>query len=186
MGARAVLLALMTAAAPAPGPAGAVPPADPLAGVVLGDLSGRTWRLDELHDSPVLVVVADRKAAAQARAWGARLAAMEAPLAPWRAPGKVAWVSVADLRRVPDYARGSARERLREREEARGEGERRLASPLLLDWEGTLAARLEAAQGEARLVLLAPDRRVLVALAGAPSDDAVARLRDALAALVAG
>jgi hypothetical protein len=124
--------------------------------------------------------VADRRSAPVAREWGVRLAAAGAPVAPWRAPGKVAWLSVADLRRVPAYARDSARDRIRERESARSAGERRLASPLLLYWDGRLAERFGAEKGEALLVLLSAEHEPVTEFRGAPTDETAARLREAI------
>ena len=159
---------------------GATPAADPLTGVVLDDDSGRSWHLDDLRGVPVLFVIADRRASEQASAWGERLAARNVAVAPWRAAGKVAWLSVADVRGVPDYARGAARERIREWEARRSQAERQHSSPLLLDWRGLLAERFGAERGEALLVLLSPDHRPLVQARGAPTDEAVARLSEAI------
>lgn len=158
---------------------------EPLAGIVLEDDAGRAWSLDELAGGPVLLVVADRASAAEANAWGARVAEARDALAPWRTKGKVAWLAVADLRGVPDYARDAARGRVREREAGRSAGERSQASPLLLDWTGLVARRFGARRGDALLVLLSSDRRVLVEARGAPTDDALARLRDAIAGALA-
>jgi hypothetical protein len=160
---------------------GATPAADPLAGIVLNDDSGRPWLLDEIRDAPVLLVIADRKASEQAKGWGERLAARSGALAPWRAPGKATWLAVADLRRVPDYARDAALESVREWTASRSEAERQRSSPLLLDWDGLLAQRFAAERGQALLVLLSPDRRRLVRVLGAPTDDALAHVIDAIA-----
>jgi hypothetical protein len=164
---------------------GATPAADPLAGIVLDDDAGRSWHLDELRGEPVLLVIADRRASEQATGWGERLAARTLPVAPWRAAGKVAWLSVADLRRVPDYARDSARERVRDDETSRSEAERRQCSPRLLDWRGLLAERFGADRGEALVVLLAADRRPLSNSRGAPTDATVTRLVEAITNAVA-
>jgi hypothetical protein len=153
---------------------------DPLAGIVLDDTTGRSWHLDELRNAPVLLIIADRRAPEQATQWGERLAARTLPVAPWRDHGKVVWLSVADLRRVPDYARDSARERVRDDETGRSQDERRQRSPLLLDWSGLLAERFGAERGEALVVLLAADRRRLVDARGAPTDATVTRLADAI------
>jgi hypothetical protein len=91
---------------------------DPLAGLTLEDHAGRTRPLDELAGSPVLVVLADRRASEQADAWGERLAPRLPALTAWRAAGRVAWLSIVDGRGVPDYARDAARERIRERRSA--------------------------------------------------------------------
>jgi hypothetical protein len=158
---------------------------DPLAGIVLEDAAERSWHLDELRGGPVLLIIADRRAAEQSTAWGERLAARTLPVAPWRATDKVAWLSVADLRRVPDYARDSARERVRDDDAGRGPEGRRPCSPLLLDWSGLLAERFGAAPAEALVVLLAPDRRRLVDARGAPTDATVTRLVEAITTAVA-
>ena len=158
---------------------------DPLAGVVLDDSGGRSWHLDELRGGPVLLIIADRRAPEQANEWGERLAARTLPVAPWRATDKVAWLSVADLRRVPDYARDSARERVRDDEAGRGQEERRQCSSLLLDWSGLLAERFGVERGEALVVLLAADRRRLMDARGAPTDAIVTRLVEAITTAVA-
>ncbi len=155
---------------------------DPLAGVVLVDVSGRPWALDELRDGPVLLVIADRDASPLAEAWGARLAARTTLLAPWHVPGKVAWISIADLRRVPEYARDAARDRLRAQAAAHPPtAQAAQTSPLLLDWAGLLGERVHAERGSVVLILLARDRQPLARLTGAPSDSAVTELIDAIA-----
>jgi hypothetical protein len=85
---------------------------------------------------------------------------------------------------VPDYARDAARARVREREAGRSEGERRQASPLLLDWDGRLGARFDAPRAEAFVVLLSAEHRPLIRAHGAPTTEAVTRVVDALAAAV--
>jgi hypothetical protein len=156
-----------------------------LSGLVLEDDTGRAWHLAELDGIPVLVTVADRTAAAEANAWGARLAEDDVALAPWRAAGKVAWLAVADLGRVPEYARDAARARVREREAGRSPGERRQSSPVLLDWQGQIAERFRADRGRALLVLLADDGHVLMQARGPVTDASLERLREALAGAVA-
>jgi hypothetical protein len=160
---------------------GATAEVDPLAGVVLSDSSGRSWHLDELHGVPVLLLIADRQGFEQATDWGQRLAARAEALAPWRAADKVAWLVIVDLLRVPDFARDAARARVRELEADRTAGERGQGSPLLLDWGGALSARFGAARAEALLALLSADHRVLVQARGAPTDEAVASLLEAIA-----
>jgi hypothetical protein len=162
-------------------PAAADADTDAVAGVVLDDESGRSWHLDELRGALVLLVIADRRASRQASEWGTRLAAAGAGvLAPWRAAGKIACLAVADLRRVPDYARDAAREGIREREAARSQAERRNCSPLLLDWKGLLAGHFPGEPGEALLVLVSPEHGPLIRARGAPTDEAVARLIEAI------
>ena len=150
--------------------------AHPLAGVVLEDDSGRSRDLSELVGVPVLLVIADRTAAADADEWGRRLAATGAPLVPWRADGKVAWLAVTDLRRVPDYAREAARERVRERAAGRRLDERQHSSPLLLDWSGRVAGPLGVERGRVLVVLVGADGRILIQARGAATDAAVAQL----------
>ncbi len=159
---------------------GSASAADPLGGLVLDDVAGRRWSLDELGDVPVLFIVADRRSAEQADAWGARLAAASTALAPWRVPGKVAWLSIADLRRVPDYARDSTRERLRAEDAQGRHDDNRPASPLLLDWEGRVAAAYGVPRGSVAVVLVAADRTPLDRAEGVPTDTVVARLLAAI------
>jgi hypothetical protein len=174
----AVLLGAAALARPAAAP-------NPLAGVVLEDDAGRSWRLGELVGTPVLLVVADRTASADANEWGRRLAAAGAPLAPWRAAGTATWLAVADLRRVPEYAREAARARVREREAGRSPGERQRSSPLLLDWDGRIAGPLGAERGRALVVLIGADGRILIQARGAPTDATVAGLRETVAGAIA-
>jgi hypothetical protein len=158
---------------------------DPLAGVVLDDVSGRPWALDDLRDGPVLLVIADRDASSQAEAWGARLATRTTLLAPWHVPGKIAWVAIADLRRVPEYARDSTRDRLRTRAAERAPtAQTTQSSPLLLDWGGLVGERLQSERGSVVLILLARDRQPLARVTGAPSDAAVTELIEAIAGAV--
>lgn len=157
---------------------------DPLAGVVLVDLSERSWALDDLRGEPVLVVIADRSASEQAAAWGPWLAGRTTLLAPWRAPGKVAWLSVADLRRVPEFARASTRERLREQGAGPPSGEAPRISPLLLDWRGVLGEALRVERGAASLILLGRDHQPILRVGGPPSESAVAEMVDAIARAV--
>ena len=151
--------------------------ADPLAGLVLEDDDGHTRTLDELAGTPVLVVVADRRAAEQANAWGARLAAGAPALTAWREPGRVAWLSVVDGRGVPEYARGTARRTIRERN---ADAERRRRASFLLDWDGVLSERLESQRGRVLLVLLSRDHVPFARAGGDPTDEAVAHLLDAI------
>jgi len=161
----------------------AVAAGDPLADLSVEDADGQTRSLASLRDQPLVLVIADRRAAAQARAWGTRLAGANLPLAPRAAPGTVVWLSVADLGGVPDYARDAARARLRESEETRSEGERRLRSPLLLDWDGRLAREYGAGRGEALVLVLTPTHEPIRRERGAPTDAAVARVREAIASI---
>ena len=157
----------------------ATPGDDPLRGIVLENAGGRARPLDELAGAPVLLVIADRRASEQANGWGERLAARTSALVPWRATGKVAWLSIVDGRGVPDYARDAARERIREREA--GDGARRQRATLLLDWQGVLAERFGAERGRALLVLLSPDHVPFARASGEPTDEGVERLVDAIA-----
>jgi hypothetical protein len=158
---------------------------DPLAGIVLDDAGARSWHLDELRGAPVLLIIADRRSLEQATEWGERLAARTLPFAPWRTTDKVVWLSVADLRRVPDYARDSARERVRDDDARRSQEARRQCAPVLLDWCGLLAERVGAERGEALAVLLSADRRRLADAHGAPTDATVTRLVEAITTAVA-
>jgi len=151
--------------------------ADPLAGVVLDDDDGHTRKLDELAGTPVLVVVADRRAADQANAWGARLAPAAPALTAWRAPGKVAWLSIVDGRGVPEWAHDAARKTIRERN---ADAERRTRASFLLDWDGVLAERLEATRGRTLLVLLSRDHVPFARAGGEPTDETVAHLLEAI------
>jgi hypothetical protein len=151
--------------------------ADPLAGVVLEDDDGRVRQLDELAGTPVLVVVADRRAAEQANAWGARLAAGAPALTAWRAPGRVAWLSIVDGRGVPEYARDTARRTIRQRN---ADAERRTRVSFLLDWDGVLAERLEGQRGRVLLVLLSRDHVPFARAGGEPTDEDVAHLIEAI------
>jgi hypothetical protein len=151
--------------------------ADPLAGVVLEDDAGQARKLDELAGTPVLVVVADRRAAEQANAWGSRLATGAPALGAWRAPGTVAWLSVIDGRGVPDYARDAARRTIRKRN---ADAERRARTSFLIDWDGVLAERLEATRGRALLVLLSRDHVPFARAGGEPADEDVAHLMEAI------
>jgi len=163
---------------------GSATAANPLAGVVLEDDSGQSWRLSELVGGPVLLVIADRTTSAEANEWGRRLAATSAPLVPWRADGKVAWLAVADLRRVPEYARDAARERVRERAAGRSPGERRHSSPLLLDWSGRVAGPLGAERGRVLVVLVGADGRILIQARGAATEAAVEQIHRTIAGVV--
>jgi hypothetical protein len=160
---------------------GASAATDPLAGVVLVDLSERSWALDDLRGEPVLVVIADRSASAQAAAWGAWLAGRTSLLAPWRAPGKVACLSVADLRRVPEFARQSTRERLREQGAGPPSGKAPPISPLLLDWRGVLGEALRVERGAAALILLGRDHQPMLRVTGPPNESAVTAMVEAIA-----
>lgn len=160
----------------------AAPAIDPLAGLVLEDESGHARHLEELTDTPVLLVIADRRASEQANGWGERLAAGSAALTPWRATGKVAWLSIVDGRGVPEFARDAARERIREREV---DAARKHRTSMLLDWTGLLAERLGAERGRALIVLLSRDHVPFARAGGAPTDDAVERMIDAISGVAA-
>lgn len=149
---------------------------DPLATIRLEDSAERSWHLGDLAGAPVLLVVAGRRWSTQADAWGSRLAQSELPLAPWLEEGRIAWLSIADLGRVPPWAHAAARERIADRERARPVDERQRRSPLLLDWKGVVARRLDAGREGATVVLLSPERRTLARERGAPTDEAVARV----------
>lgn len=154
----------------------------PLAGLALADQSGRTWTLDELDGTPVVIVVGDRGTSDDATRWGERLGrARPSRFAPWRTPGAVTLLSVARLPDVPSFARPAVLALL-----PGPPVEPRPSSPLLLDWGGRLTARLALPDDAAAVVILGPrhDER---ARATGPSDDAaVARLVAALDAVTEG
>jgi hypothetical protein len=106
-------------------------------------------------------------------------------LAPWGTKGKVACLAIADLRHVPDYARDAARDGIRERETGRSEAERRGCSPLLLDWRGLLAERFGVDRAEAMVVLVSPEHGPLIRERGAPAEETVTRVVEAIAGATA-
>lgn len=158
-------------------------PASPLAGVTLEDPDGRVWKLDELTRVPALVVVADRAASGAAVDWGRALgAARPRSVALWAAPGKVAVVSIADLRGVPSFARGMARWAIAAMvDESEGDA----GPPLLLDWEGTVATRVDARAGTPNLRLYAADGSLVLREDGDATPEKVARLAAAIDSIVA-
>lgn len=155
---------------------------DPLAGLVLEDLNGTSRTLDELAGTPVLVIVADRRASEQASAWGERLAKRVPELVPWREPGKVTWLSVVDAHGVPEYAHDAARDRIRERQ---GDPVRARRTTTLIDWAGTVAERLGAEHGRALLVLFSPGHVAFERTGGAPTDAAVDHVVEAVPSVLA-
>jgi hypothetical protein len=156
--------------------------AAPFAGVVLEDPDGRQWDLSALVGQPALVVVADRGASGKAVDWGRAIgAARPQGIAPWVSPGKVATISIADLRVVPGFARGSARWIISVLVSAQaGQG----GPPLLLDWDGAVAGRIGAQDGVPNVRLYAPDGSLVVRDAGDPTPDKIARLAAAIDGLV--
>jgi hypothetical protein len=176
-----LLGALLSAALCAP--ATAADDRAPLAGVVLEDPGGRSWDLDALVGQPVLLVVADRGASGKAVDWGRGIAAARPhALAPWASPGTVAILSVADLRGVPGFARGTARWIIAALVGAQaGQG----GPPLLLDWDGKVAVPIAALDGVPNVRLYAADGRLVLGDSGDPTADAITRLAAAIDGLVA-
>ena len=87
-----------------PAPATSASARAPLTGVILEDPEEKKWDLSLLAGHPVLVVVADRSASGESVEWGRGIgAARPQSVATWIVPGKVAVVSVADLRGVPGF-----------------------------------------------------------------------------------
>jgi hypothetical protein len=124
-------------------------------------------------------VVADRSAARAAALWGERLgAARGGRLGLWTEPGKVVVASIADLRSVPAFARPVARWAIASFVAA--EDRARAGPPLLLDWEGTVAAAVGAKPGVPSLRLLASDGHVEAAIDGEVSDDRLAQIGAAI------
>ncbi len=152
------------------------------AGVVLEDPRGKEWPLGELVGQATLVVIADRAAADDALAWGR--GAGEARLdrvAHWAEPGKLAVVSVLDLRGIPAVARGTARwlivQMLDEQKPA--------GPPRLLDWDGVIVTPAGAEEGVATVRLYAPDGTLAHADAGTPTPEKLARLLAAIDVVLA-
>jgi hypothetical protein len=148
-----------------------------LVDVVLEDADGKSWRMAEVDAHPLLVVVADRSASGDARAWGREIAKQRRDvLAHWAQPGRVVIVSAADLRAVPGFARGTARWLIAQARDDDDPG----APPLMLDWDGALANAVGANEESATVVLYAADGRVLLRDEGSSTPDKVARLAVAI------
>jgi hypothetical protein len=180
-----VLLAGLALLVAAPAMAGAgAPLRAPLAGVVLEDAAGHPWDLDALVGQPVLVVLADRSASAKAVAWGRAIGrARPGEVALWASPGKVATLSLADLRAVPGFARGVARWIIAQMV---GEHAGEKGPPLLLDWDGAVAGRVDAEEGVPNVRLYAADGSLVLRDSGDPAPEKVARLATAIDGVVSG
>lgn len=155
--------------------------AAPFAGVVLEDPDGRQWDFAALVGQPALVVVADRSASSASVDWGRDIgAARPHSVGLWVSPGKVAIVSIADLRAVPGFARGTARWIIAKMVGEQGQG----GPPLLLDWDGVVAGRIAAQDGVPNLRLYASDGMLVLSDSGAATPDKIARLAAAIDGLV--
>ena len=166
-------------AAPVPGASPVA--AAPFAGVVLEDPDERPWDLGRLAGHPALVVVADRSASGASVEWGRGIgAARPQGVSAWLAPGKVAVVSVADLRAVPGFARGTARWIIAVMVGEQGAG----GPPLLLDWDGAVATRIGARAGVPNVRLYAADGTLVLRDEGDATPERIARLAAAIDGLV--
>lgn len=153
----------------------------PFAGVVLEDPDERPWDLGHLVGHPVLLVVADRAASGESVEWGRGIgAARPQSVAAWIAPGKVAVVSVADLRAVPGFARGTARWIIAAMVGEQGAG----GPPLLLDWDGAVATRIGARDEMPNVRLYAADGTLVLGDEGDATPERIARLAAAIDGLV--
>ena len=166
-------------ATPAPVATGSA--ASPLAGIVLEDPEERKWDLSLLAGHPALVVVADRSASGESVEWGRGIgAARPQSVGTWIVPGKVAVVSVADLRGVPGFAHGTARWIIAKMVGEQGAG----GPPLLLDWDGAVASRIDAREGVPNVRLYAPDGTLVLRDEGDATPERIARLATAIDGLV--
>ncbi len=164
-----------------PAPAATASAASPLAGIVLEDPEERKWDLSLLAGHPALVVVADRSASGESVEWGRGIgAARPQSVATWIVPGKVAVVSVADLRGVPGFAHGTARWIIAKMVGEQGAG----GPPLLLDWDGAVASRIDAREGVPNVRLYAPDGTLVLRDEGDATPERIARLAAAIDGLV--
>ncbi|MFN8604170.1 MAG: hypothetical protein U0842_27140 [Candidatus Binatia bacterium] len=164
-----------------PAPATSASARAPLTGVILEDPEEKKWDLSLLAGHPVLVVVADRSASGESVEWGRGIgAARPQSVATWIVPGKVAVVSVADLRGVPGFAHGTARWIIAKMVGEQGAG----GPPLLLDWDGAVAARIDAREGVPNVRLYAPDGTLVLRDEGDATPERIARLATAIDGLV--
>jgi hypothetical protein len=149
----------------------------PLAGVALEDPDGRSWDLAALAGRPVLVVVADGDAADEAAAWGKAINdACRDCLAHWVEPGRLTVLSVADLRSVPSFARGTARWMISKM----GDDEPVVGPPRLLDWEGAVAGPIGAREGVPNVRLFDASGALVVEASGDATPAEVARVNSAI------
>ncbi len=164
-----------------PAPATSASARAPLTGVILEDPEEKKWDLSLLAGHPVLVVVADRSASGESVEWGRGIgAARPQSVATWIVPGKVAVVSVADLRGVPGFAHGTARWIIAKMVGEQGAG----GPPLLLDWDGAVASRIDAREGVPNVRLYAPDGTLVLRDEGDATPERIARLAAAIDGLV--
>lgn len=164
-----------------PAPATSASARAPLTGVILEDPEEKKWDLSLLAGHPVLVVVADRSASGESVEWGRGIgAARPQSVATWIVPGKVAVVSVADLRGVPGFAHGTARWIIAKMVGEQGAG----GPPLLLDWDGAVASRIDAREGVPNVRLYAPDGTLVLRDEGDATPERIARLATAIDGLV--
>jgi len=160
---------------------GAAEDAAPFAGVVLEDPEERKWELAALVGHPALMVVADRSASSASVDWGRDIgAARPQGVALWVSPGKVAIVSIADLRAVPGFARGTARWIIARMVGEQGQG----GPPLLLDWEGAVAGRIDAQDGVPNVRLYAADGSLVLRDSGTATPEKIAALAAAIDGLL--
>lgn len=164
-----------------PTPAATATTGSPFDGVVLEDPEQKQWDLGLLAGHPALVVLADRSASGESVEWGRGIgAARPQSVATWIVPGKVAVVSVADLRGVPGFAHGTARWIIAKMVGEQGAG----GPPLLLDWDGAVAARVDAREGVPNVRLYAPDGTLVLRDDGDATPERIARLAAAIDGLV--
>lgn len=145
----------------------------PFAGVVLEDPDGRSWDLTALAGHPALLVVADGEAADGAVAWGKAINdGCPECLAHWVEPGRVTVLSVADLRSVPSFARGTARWMISKM----GDEKPTVGPPRLLDWEGAVAGAVGASEGVPSVRLFDASGALVLEDSGEATPDKVARV----------
>jgi hypothetical protein len=172
--------------APAAGPTGrngALGPAPTgIFAVTLEDPTGRRWALAELAGQAVVFVIADRAGMGQAKRWGEALAESRGDrIALWAdRSAKLVVVSVADVQGVPGFARPMARWAIARMVAGEADESKRSGPPLLLDWDGEVAAILGAASGEATVRLLGADGRVEAEARGVPDAERLAALLAAI------
>jgi hypothetical protein len=177
LAAMAALPLVVRAQDPTPAPTATAGAGWPLAGVVLEDPEEKPWDLGLLAGHPALVVVADRSASGESVEWGRGIgAARPQSVGTWIVPGKVAVVSVADLRGVPGFAHGTARWIIAKMVGEQGAG----GPPLLLDWDGAVATRIDAREGVPNVRLYAPDGTLVLRDEGDATPERIARLAAAI------
>lgn len=103
------------------------------------------------RERPLLLTVADRRAASQVASWVTPLKA--------RFAGHLDYLGVADVRNVPSWLRGRVRRGFQEA----------YAHPVLLDWDGQLCRAVGVERGRVAVWLVARDGTVSFRGAG-PAD----------------